>query len=173
MLAEPAWILGLNTLQAALLVVTCWTDLSRRIIPNSVCIGVMLVGIAVRLAAGPVALLESTGVAAAVFALLLVLHARGGMGGGDVKLITALVLGRSLPGTIQLLSVMALVGGVLALLQLALRAMPCPVAVPVDASTLRRAYAAERRRSQERASLPYGVAIACGGLWTILLSTGG
>jgi prepilin peptidase CpaA len=121
--------------------------------------------------AGPTQLGESLSVAAALFLLLMVMHHRRWIGGGDVKLLAALALGLPLVGLLQLLTIMALAGGVLAVAYLLMRLLPYPNRVPAGSSLLRRVYAVERWRCLRRAPLPYGVAIACGGIW-VLLSRG-
>jgi len=92
---------------------------------------------------------------------------RGWMGGGDVKLLVALAVGLPLTGVIQLLTITALAGGVLALVHLMMRHLPYPKLAPAGSSLARRVYAIERWRHLRHAPLPYGVAIACGGIWTI------
>ena len=77
------------------------------------------------------------------------LFAAGAMGGGDVKLLTALALWLPPARFAQLLVVMALTGGVLALL--------C-----VMGPTMKR-----RSRQQPASAVPYGVAIAGGALWVL------
>jgi prepilin peptidase CpaA len=89
------------------------------------------------------------------------------MGGGDVKLLVALAIGLPLPGLIQLLAITTLAGGVLALVHLIMRHLPHPRLAPAGSSVVRRVYAIERWRHLRHAPLPYGVAIACGGIWTI------
>ena len=71
-------------------------------------------------------------------------------------------------GVIQLLTITALAGGVLALAHLTMRLLPHPKRPPAGSSLVRRVYAVERWRNLRRAPLPYGVAIACGGVWTLL-----
>jgi prepilin peptidase CpaA len=81
--------------------------------------------------------------AAIVFIVLAGAFYLGMMGGGDVKLAAALALWFSPPEILKFLVVMSIVGGVLTLGILA----------------------AHRLRSKEgRPKIPYGVAIACGGL---------
>lgn len=86
------------------------------------------------------------GVAVAAFALLSGLFALGAMGGGDVKLLTALALWVPPVLFLQLLIVMALVGGLL--------------------TVVFGAWHIARRR-RDRLAVPYGIAIACGGLWVL------
>jgi prepilin peptidase CpaA len=110
---------------------------------------------------------ESLVAATILFLLLFVIYQRGWMGGGDVKLLVALAVGLPLMGVIQLLTITALAGGVLAVVHLMLRVLPYPRLAPAGSSLARRVYAIERWRHLRRAPLPYGVAIACGGIWTI------
>lgn len=158
--------------QLILLLIASWTDLSGRLIPDSACLGLALAGAVARLLAGPLALAESLAIAASLFFLLLLLHARGALGGGDVKLLAAVTLGQSLAGAVDVITVTALAGGVLALVHLAMRRLPRPALPPAGSSVLRRIYAAERWRILRGAPLPYGIAIACGGIWAVLTNPG-
>jgi prepilin peptidase CpaA len=110
---------------------------------------------------------ESLIAATILLLLLIVIYQRGWIGGGDVKLLVALALGLPLMGLIQLLTITALAGGVLALVHLMMRLLPYPKLAPAGSSLVRRVYAVERWRNLRRAPLPYGVAIACGGIWTV------
>jgi prepilin peptidase CpaA len=83
------------------------------------------------------------GVAVAVFIVLAGAFYAGMMGGGDVKLAAALALWFTPAGTIRFLVFMSLAGGVLTLLMVALH---------------------RARRREGRPQIPYGVAIAFGGL---------
>ena len=94
----------------------------------------------------------------------------GWMGGGDVKLLGALALGLSVTQLIQLVMITGLAGGLLALAHLMLRRLPRPRRSPSGSSFVRRVYAVERWRNIRHAPLPYGVAIACGGI--LVLSHG-
>jgi prepilin peptidase CpaA len=89
-------------------------------------------GMAIQLAAGAV-----------VFTLLAGAFYAGMMGGGDVKLASALALWFSPSGTLRLLVFMSLAGGVLTLVLLAWH---------------------RARKAEGRPQIPYGVAIAFGGL---------
>ena len=86
------------------------------------------------------------GVAIAAFAILAGLFALGAMGGGDVKLLTALALWIEPTWFLKLLIVMALVGGVLTLVMGAWHVA---------------------RRRKDRLAIPYGVAISTAGLWVL------
>jgi prepilin peptidase CpaA len=80
---------------------------------------------------------------AGVFGLLAVAFYAGMMGGGDVKLAAALALWFSPSSTLKFLVLMSLAGGVLTLAVIALHRM---------------------KRREGRPEIPYGVAIAFGGL---------
>ena len=80
---------------------------------------------------------------AAVFALLAMAFFVGMMGGGDVKLAAALALWFSPAATVKFLLIMSVAGGVLTLVVLAVHRL---------------------RAKAGRVQVPYGVAIAAGGL---------
>lgn len=86
------------------------------------------------------------GIALAVFMLLFGAFNLGMMGGGDVKLAAALVLWFSPLGTLRFFVIMSLAGAVLTL-----------------------AYWAHHkiRGKEGKVRVPYGVAIAFGGLWNL------
>lgn len=86
------------------------------------------------------------GVAAAVFALLAVTFYLGMMGGGDVKLAAALALWFSPASTLRFLVVMSIAGGLLTLAVMGLH---------------------KWRKKEGKPEVPYGVAIAIGGLWIL------
>lgn len=86
------------------------------------------------------------GLALGVFAVLCVLFALNIMGGGDVKLLTALALWIRPDWFMQLLIVMALAGGVLTVVMGAWHTM---------------------RRRKDKLVIPYGVAIAAAGFWVL------
>lgn len=144
---------GLSTLLlallAALLVGACWCDLKARTIPNGLNLAVALLAVpfwwSVGLALWPDAALQ-VGMALLVFAAFAIAFALGAMGGGDVKLVAAIALWLPFQAVFALLFVMSLAGGVLTL-----------------ALWLRHRLA----RREGQLEIPYGVAIAFGGLWLI------
>lgn len=142
-----AWIL--LALLAALLVAASWGDLRTRTISNRLNLAVALLAIpfwwATGLAFWPDVALQ-IGVAALVFAVFAGAFALGAMGGGDVKLIGALALWLPWGAVLMLLVIMSLAGGAL-----------------TAAMLIRQRLA----RSEGRLEIPYGVAIAFGGLWLI------
>jgi prepilin peptidase CpaA len=153
-------------LQILLLLYVAVIDIATRLIHNEICLILAVLGIASQFAS-PTHVAESLVAATILFLLLIVIYQRGWIGGGDVKLLVALAIGLPLMGVIQLLTVTALAGGVLALAHLTMRFLPYPRLVPAGSSLLRRVYAVERWRNLRHAPLPYGAAIACGGIWTV------
>jgi prepilin peptidase CpaA len=156
-----------------LFVCAAWRDLATRTIPNWASLGIAISGIASRGLGGLEAMAWSFGVAVALFAVLVLLHARGWLGGGDVKLLAAAALGLAPALMPRFLLVVALAGGALALAHLMLRRLPGPVRLPSGARWLRRVLTIERWRISHHAPLPYGVAIAAGGIWLLLSGPGG
>jgi prepilin peptidase CpaA len=154
-------------LQILLLLYVATIDIATRSIRNEICLVLALLGIAGQVAS-PMQVAESLIAATILFLLLIVSYQRGWMGGGDVKLLVALAIGLPLMGVIQLLTITALAGGILAVVHLTMRLLPYPRLAPAGSSFVRRVYAIERWRHLRQAPLPYGVAIACGGIWTIL-----
>ena len=155
-----------SILEILLLLYVATIDIATRLIPNELCAALALLGIASQLAS-PMQVAYSMVVATILLLLLLVIHAREWIGGGDVKLLVALASGLPLTGVIELLTMTALAGGVLALVHVIMRLLPYPRLAPAGSSLVRRVYAVERWRHLRHAPLPYGVAIACGGIWTI------
>jgi len=141
-------------------------DIATRLIRNDICLVLALLGIGAQLGS-QMHVTESLIAATILLLLLIVIHQRGWIGGGDVKLLVALAIGLPVLGVIQLLTMTALAGGVLALAHLMMRLLPYPKRAPAGSSLVRRVYAIERWRNLRQAPLPYGVAIACGGVWTV------
>jgi prepilin peptidase CpaA len=162
-----SWIVVVaSVLEILLLLYVATIDIATRLIPNEISVALALLGIAGQLAS-PIQIAQSLVVAVILLLLLLIIYTRGWIGGGDVKLLVALAIGLPLTGVIQLLTVTALAGGVLALVHMMMRLLPYPRLAPAGSSLVRRVYAIERRRHLRHAPLPYGVAIACGGIWTV------
>jgi len=136
----------------------------------------MSLGLLARLLNGLPAVAVSVAASLALFVFLLLLHARGMLGGGDVKLIPAVALGLSLTSINRFVFITVMAGGVLAVLHLIARWLlrgGRPIAPPPrGASLLRRVACVERWRIARHGSLPYGVAIACGGIWVIMSKAG-
>ncbi|MFK4401930.1 A24 family peptidase [Bradyrhizobium elkanii] len=163
-----SWIVPIASgLEILLLLYVATIDIATRLISNEICFVLGVLGIIGQLLM-PMQLAQSLIVGAVLFLVLLTIYQRGMIGGGDVKLLVALAIGLPLSGVIQLLTATALAGGVLAALHLMMRRLPQPRLAPAGSSLIRRVYAVERWRHLRHGSLPYGVAIACGGIWTIL-----
>jgi prepilin peptidase CpaA len=163
------WIvMAVGASQILLLAYAASTDVVSRLIPDQISIALVITGIAGQAVTSPFDLIPSFVIATVLFLVLLLAHARGWIGGGDVKLLVALAIGLSLPQLMRFLFITAMAGGVLAAVHLVMRRLPYPTSPPVGSSILRRVYAVERWRHLRRAPLPYGLAIACGGIWTII-----
>lgn len=156
-------------LTALILGVAAWFDIATRLIPDRCSVALLMVGIAERLALGPMAVVTSLGCAVLLGLFFLFLHARGVMGGGDVKLIVALAAGTAPLALWDLIFAIAMAGGVLSLIYLVLyRVAPRPALRPHAALPLR-VIIVESNRIARRGPLPYGVAIAAGAIVAGLL----
>lgn len=136
---------------AIALLVAAFTDIRRRQIDNGLNAAIAATAPLYWWAAGLALwpdIAWQIGLAAITLAVLAVLFAFRAMGGGDVKLLTALALWIAPLDFVRLLIAMALIGGVLTLV-------------------LGAWHVARRRR--DRLAIPYGVAIASAALWIILL----
>jgi prepilin peptidase CpaA len=139
---------GLLSALAIALLVAAFTDLRRRQIDNWLNAAIALGAPAFWLASGQsyVDVGFHIVIALVMFAILAVLFALRAMGGGDVKLLTALALWIEPVWFVQLLMVMSLIGGVLTLVVAGLHIA---------------------RRRQGRIAVPYGNAISFAGLWAL------
>ena len=140
---------GLLCALAIALVVAAFTDLRRRQIDNwlngAIALTAPLFWYASGLALWP-DLAWQLGIALAAFAVFAGLFALKAMGGGDVKLLTALALWIKPMWFLKLLMMMALVGGLLTVVFGAW-------------------YVARRQR--DKLAVPYGVAISSAALWVL------
>lgn len=140
---------GLLGALAVALLIAAFTDLRSRTIANwlngAIALGAPVFWWASGMSLWP-DVAAQIGTALATFAGLSVLFAIRAMGGGDVKLLTALALWIKPIWFVQLLVMMALLGGVL---------------------TLGFGMWHLARRRKDRLTIPYGVAISAAGLWAI------
>jgi prepilin peptidase CpaA len=140
---------GLLCALAIALVVAAFTDIRRRQIDNWLTAAIALAAPLYWWAAGidlwPGVGIQ-LGIALATLVVLAGFFALGWMGGGDVKLLVAIALWIEPSLFLQLLIIMALVGGVLTLV--------------VGAWHI-------ARRQRDRVAIPYGVAISAAGLWVL------
>lgn len=134
---------------AIALVYACIDDWRRRIIENWLTGGIALAAPVLWVANG-YAWWPDIGVqvimAVVLFAVFFAFFMLGMMGGGDVKLIAALALWFPLGTMVELLTVMAILGGVL---------------------TLGMMIRHRLRNDPALLEIPYGIAIALGGLWAL------
>lgn len=136
-------------LLAVLLLMAAWSDIRTRTISNELNATIALMAIAFWWVAGEALWPDVAiriGVAIALFVLCALLFMLRMMGGGDVKMIAALALWLPFGALMVMLTVMALAGGVITL-----------------ALLIRQRW----RPNLPRPEIPYGVAIAIGGLWVI------
>jgi prepilin peptidase CpaA len=151
---------GAKIVLAAALCYGCISDIGRLRIPDSV----WLIAIATFffnywLGAAPEGLAPHLWAGGIAFAFTFGIYLTGVLGAGDVKLISALALWAGLRDGMAFMIVMALIGGLLALLLLALRKSMArwPAIKPYIPSRRLKAWA--RRRIY-----PYGIAICLTGL---------
>jgi prepilin peptidase CpaA len=138
---------GLLAALAILLLIAAYTDIRSRKIANwlvlAVAAGAPMFWIASGVALWPGVALQ-IGMTLGTFAVLAGLFALRAMGGGDVKLLSALALWFEPTQFLRLLIIMALLGGLLTIVLGAWHVA---------------------RRQTHRLAIPYGVAISAAGLW--------
>ena len=160
------------SLFTAVMAVAAFEDFRRLAIPNLLplllCAGWPFYVAAVPVPGGTVgAALGALGVALAVFLVGAVLFARGWLGGGDVKLLSAATLWAGAPQALGLLVVTGLLGGALALILLspfgkfasAARQLLGPPDTPPPSHP---------GAPEPAVPVPYGVAIAGAGLIVVV-----
>jgi prepilin peptidase CpaA len=134
---------------ALMLLAAAMWDLKSRTIPNmlnaAIAAGAVPFWWASGLALWPDIALH-VAVAAGVFAIFALAFAVGAMGGGDVKMVAAVALWMPYQAVLLLLVVMSIAGGALTI-----------------AMVVRHRLA----KAEHKIEVPYGVAIAFGGLWLI------
>src|ERR1043166_6696230 len=86
-------IAGFGLVAITLLAIAAWRDVATRTIPNSISLVLVVTGGIARSLEGLSAFVLSAEAALLIFFLLLVVYVRGLVGGGDVKIITALAVG--------------------------------------------------------------------------------
>lgn len=130
------------------LLVAAFTDLRRREIDNwltaAIALGAPLFWLSTDLSLADIG--WQFGIALASFVVLAAMFAANMMGGGDVKLLTALSLWIQPLGYLKLIIVMSMAGGLLTLVFWAIH---------------------KARQRQDRLAVPYGIAISAAGLWVL------
>ena len=94
--------------------VAVFSDLRQRRIPNKLSVSILLAGLALRVPLGWESLAWGSAAALLAFGFGFVFFLLGGLGGGDVKLMAALAVFLEPFGLLVALVVMALVGGLMA-----------------------------------------------------------
>ena len=141
--------LGLMAALGLLMIAAAVSDLRSRTISNELNAAMALLAIPFWIASGLAAWPDMPiqfGAAFAVFLVFAGLFAIGAMGGGDVKMIGAVMLWIPLPLFLPMLTVMAVGGGILSAVML--------IHLKI-------------RRSEQPVEVPYGLAIAAAGLWAL------
>lgn len=138
----------------AAIVAAAAVDVIRYEIPDGLSIAVVVLAVPFGLATPGFAWLPHVAAPAAMFAFGLLAFSRGWLGGGDVKLMSALAAWSGLAALPLLFAAISIAGGALALVYAAGRRL----VVDGTATTSR---------------LPYAVAIAAGTLWWLWASNGG
>ncbi len=141
--------LGLMAALGLLMIAAAVSDLRSRTISNELNAAMALLAIPFWIASGLAAWPDMPiqfGAAFAVFLVFAGLFAIGAMGGGDVKMIGAVMLWIPLPLFLPMLTVMAVGGGILSAVML--------IHLKI-------------RRSEKPVEVPYGLAIAAAGLWAL------
>src|SRR5437763_5290790 len=138
-------------LAIAVLLVAAYGDIRRRLIPNELAIAIAILGLARTIVAGePITALWTLATAALVLFIGFLCFWRGWVGGGDAKLLAAVVLlvgHREVP---DLLLIMSIAGGLIAVLVLVTHRLrpllpPFPVLLAFCGAPLRLAAAVEER----------------------------
>jgi prepilin peptidase CpaA len=152
---------------ALLLLAAAWQDLRTLHIADALSIGIVcvfLVWAVIGLGQGTLSL-STLGLAAAcaagMFAAGAAAFALGSLGGGDVKLLAAASLFAGPALLFDFVMVTALAGGLLSLAILA----GAPIGPAARPATLAGSAGEVTDRARLRGGLPYGPAIAAGGLW--------
>jgi prepilin peptidase CpaA len=157
-----------STFIAGLLVFAAMRDIVTRMVPNWVSVAILTCGIILQTIAGNLIVATSLGLAVFFFAALM--WYRGWLGGADVKLLGAATVAVAPAEVGQLLLAISLARGVLAVLYLALSLCVHRPSPGSRKGFFRRLIKAEIWRIHKRAPLPYAVAIAAGGLFTLFPS---
>ncbi len=142
---------------AALLIGAAVSDARKYLIPNRLCLVILglypLHVTFAALAGVPVDWLAGLAVSAVIFAIGIGLFSLGAFGGGDVKLLAAVALWAGPEGTPALLMITGLAGALVAFAVILRRWIQA-----------RRTAGSPEAGGLRRLSVPYGVAIASGGL---------
>jgi len=152
----------------ALLLLAAWRDVATRTIPDTISLLVLVFGTLLRSQEGPSALALSAGASLALFTVLLIAFSRRLIGGGDVKIMTALAVGLSPLDCYRFVIATTIAGACVAIAYLVLSRTVTGLRTG-RTSLLGRVAAIESWRIRRCGPIPYGVAIAAGGASVLLL----
>lgn len=159
-------LIVLSLVVALLLVLAGVIDFRSRVIPNWICLSIFFLYLTFLLAQQlfvfpiePLKPLSSMAVGTMVGVVFSLLFFLKKLGGGDVKLITATAFWAGLEGITLFLLVMALSGGVIALVYLGIAKM--------KKTRQNDAIKGSAKVSTSSVDIPYGIAIAVSGLLCI------
>ena len=156
-----------------ILVIIAYGDVRRRRIPNFLATAIAMLGLVrMIIADDPIAAIHTVEASGAVFAVAFLLFWRGVLGGGDAKLVAAMVFIIGYDDLFGFLLLMSMCGGALALAILA-RDNLSPLSLRFLRST-RMPFATRILESvtpPARSTVPYGVAIAAAGVVKLILQT--
>jgi prepilin peptidase CpaA len=164
-MSAPLLAAALSAAAGGVLVAAALHDVGFRTVPNWMPLILVALAGGLRIGQGNLAL--SAGVGIIVLLAAALCWRRGWLGGGDVKLMAASVMLVPPALCIALVLQVALCGGVLALLYLALSRLVARPSSARPPGWLARIARAERYRMHRRGPLPYASAIAAGALLTL------
>jgi prepilin peptidase CpaA len=151
---------GITAACLLLFIASSLHDLAARTIPDAFSIAIALLGATARILQNEIA--SGLIVALLLFGAAVFCWRRGWMGGGDVKLLGAAALALPPASVLLFVAVVALAGGVLAMMYLTARlVVPAPAALR-PSGLLARAARVECWRIRRRGPLPYACAISAG-----------
>ena len=158
-----------SVLLVLVLLVASWTDVRSRRIPNWLTVGGMIAGLAVRAWLGPGPMVSGLLGVALAAVLALPFFAAGALGGGDAKLLMAVGAFMGPADLARASLVIAVVGGLVALVEAGRRGVLLPTLASCGSLILRWVTLGRRGGERmvvggERLAVPYGVAIAAGSL---------
>lgn len=164
----------LTVMLAAVVALATWFDVRQRRIPNWLTVGGTVAVLVLRGFVGMEAL--GAGLMGGALGLLLGLFffAIGAMGAGDGKLLAAVGAGLGFGGFVQALPLIGVAGGVLALLVTIRAGTIVPTLLrfqELGLHVLSFGRIGERRTlaTPGAVTMPYGVAVAAGVVWTLLV----
>ncbi len=161
-------LLFMESVLLSLAIGSAKADVWARRIPDAPVAAIVVISIFLRLPSGPAAAFASLATGFVVFALLFIAYTRNAIGGGDVKLLTALSLGLAPAETVHFIVMTALAGGVIGLIYLGLAQFRPALRHGRNRFILRRIFTIECWRARRYRAVPYAVAIAAGAASVLL-----